>query len=100
MARVLVTSQVSAFHFFHFAPQGIIYADRLVVIALDAYRDFGCLSSSIHDVWAHRPGTTTHETRGTYFPGMAFETFPFPTPTPDLERIGESYKRQRRQTML
>lgn len=100
MERVLVTARVSAYHFFHFAPKGLVYSDRLVVLALDDFSDFACLSSSLHDVWAHRPGTTTHETRNTYFPGTAFETFPFPENTVDLTRIGERYDSRRRKIML
>jgi hypothetical protein len=78
LPRVLVTSRVSAYLFFAFAPTQIVYADRLVVFAFSGYPEFALLSSSIHNVWAFRPGATTHETRGTYFPSSTFETFPFP----------------------
>ena len=97
--RCLVTSRVSAHHFFSFTPRGQVLSDRLVVVALDGYADFAVLSSMIHDLWAHRPGTTTHETRNTYFPEAAFETFPFPRGRDSLERTGAQYHRHRQAIM-
>lgn len=98
--RCLVTSRVSAHHFFSFTPRGQVLSDRLVVVALDGYADFAVLSSVIHDLWAHRPGTTTHETRNTYFPEAAFETFPFPPGRESLERAGAQYHEHRQSVML
>ena len=100
MQRVLVTARVSAHHFFHFAPPGFVYADRLVVLALPDDASFACISCSLHDAWAHRPGSTTHETRNTYFPETGFETFPFPESLAALDTIGERYYTHRRQIML
>jgi len=55
----------------------------------------------LHDTWAHRPGTTTHETRNTYFPEQAFETFPFPIAMPSTANlIGEEYNSHRQHIML
>jgi hypothetical protein len=99
LPRVLVTSRVSAHHFFSFSSVNYIFSDRLVVIALDDDASFAALSSWIHESWAHRPGATTHETRNTYFPESAFETFPMP-----LVRIansaGRNYLATRQQIML
>lgn len=100
MRRVLITSRVSAHHFFAFAPTNQIFSDRLVVIAASDFANFTLLSSGVHEVWAHRPGTTTHETRNTYFPVESFETFPFPTSLTGLDVIGETYHEHRRQIML
>jgi hypothetical protein len=101
MRRVLIASRVSAHHFFDFSDVGKVFSDRLVVIALESYSAFSLLSSTIHDAWAHRPGTTTHETRSTYFPEAAFETFPFPRQcSSDLDKIGVEYHSKRRQIML
>ena len=76
LTRILVTSRVSAHHFMEFAPLNYIFSDRLVVVACERNADFAVLSSWIHDAWAHRPGSTTHETRNTYFPESSFETYP------------------------
>jgi methylase of polypeptide subunit release factors len=99
LERVLVAVRVSAHHTIAFAPSGIIYSDRLVVFALSRGAHFALLTSSIHDVWAHRPGAMTHETRGTYFPERSFETFPFPSSLNALESIGERYHTERRGIM-
>ena len=63
--RVLVCSRVSAHHFMAFVPNNQVFADRLIVLAVQTWEEFACLSSSLHDAWAHRPGATTHETRNT-----------------------------------
>ncbi|MGE3108394.1 MAG: restriction endonuclease [Phycisphaerales bacterium] len=78
-----VTARVSAHHFLAPAPTNIVYSDRLVVLVISE-AIVGLLSSAIHDDWAHRPGSTTHETRNTYFPEEAFETFPFPAGLTDI----------------
>jgi hypothetical protein len=82
-----------------FAPTGIVYSDRLAVFALDRPEHFALLMSTVHDIWAHRPGSTTHETRSTYFPERSFETFPFPTSLGSLAAMGERYHSQRRDIM-
>jgi hypothetical protein len=100
LERVLATARVSAHHFFSFVPSKYVLADRLVVMAIEDWADFAVLSSTVHETWAHRPGATTHETRNTYFPESAFETFAFPERTTGLRVGGESYHEHRRQIML
>jgi hypothetical protein len=96
LKRVLVTSRVSAHHFVSFVPTDYVFSDRLVVFALDSFDYFTILSSTLHDCWAHRPGTTTHETRNTYFPEKAFGTFPLPRSKSDsILTVGEQYERLR-----
>lgn len=76
-----------------------VFADRLAVLAVDDWGSFACLSSSLHDAWAHRPGTTTHETRNTYFNEQAFETFCFPIETHGLVDVGRAYESHRKRLM-
>jgi hypothetical protein len=97
--RVIVVVRVSAFHSVSFAPSGIVYSDRLVVLAFDQPKMFALLASTIHDLWAHRPGSTTHETRSTYFPERSFETFPFPESVEPLQQSGALYDNHRRNVM-
>lgn len=97
--RVLVAVRVSAHHGIAFAPGRIVYADRLVVFALDKSSHFALLASTIHDAWVHRPGSTTHETRNTYFPDRGFETFAFSESIQLLESIGERYCSHRNDVM-
>lgn len=78
MSHVLVLSRVSAYHFVARVPSNAVFSDRLTVFAYSDYGHFAVLNSNIHDLWAHRPGMTTHETRPTYTPERAFNTFPFP----------------------
>jgi len=99
LSRVLVAVRVSAHHCIAFAPAGIVYSDRLVVFALEQGAHLALLASTIHDSWAHRPGSTTHETRSTYFPERSFETFPFPPLIESLESIGERYNSYLRDVM-
>jgi methylase of polypeptide subunit release factors len=99
LERVLVAVRVSAHHCIGFAPGGIVYADRLVVFALDKCSHFALLASTIHDSWVHRPGSTTHETRNTYFPDRGFETFAFPASINLTESVGQRYYSHRRDLM-
>ncbi len=100
LSRTLAISRVSSHHVLEFVPIEQVFSERLVVLAFSDSATFGLLSSTIHEAWARRPGTTTHETRGTYFPSETFETFPFPKNLEGLEQIGETYHEERRQTML
>jgi hypothetical protein len=99
LSQVLVTTRVSAYRFFHLFKTNLVFNDRLTVFPLGAKAEYAVLSSSLHQCWAHRPGTTTHETRQTYNPEEAFETFPFPelprTRWMALDQIGVDYHEQR-----
>jgi len=99
MTHVLVCSRVSSHHFFAPADGNTVFSERLVAFALTPAKAFALLSSTVHELWAHRPGQTTHETRSTYFNESAFETFPFPPERHGLESLGESYHEFRREIM-
>jgi len=77
LRRVLAVSRVTEYHAVSFVPNGIIFADRLVVFAFDDAYHFALLQSSIHEVWSCRQGFTL-ESRYCYAPADAFDTFPFP----------------------
>ncbi len=96
LERALVTTRVSAFHFMSPADTRIVFSDSLTVLAADA---FTVLSSTIHDVWAHRPGMTTLESRPTYNAAYAFDSFPLPPQVPSLKDIGERYYAHRQGIM-
>ena len=117
LQRVLVISRVSEHHAICYAPNGIIFADRLVVFAFDDAYHFALLQSSLHELWARRQGFTL-ESRYCYAPTDCFETFPFPLEEyekiasgrwqledmpPAFQRaaqIGSKYYEHRRQIML
>jgi hypothetical protein len=94
LERVLVAPRVSAHHIIAIVPRLQVFADRLVVFALEP-ESAGVLLSTVHDVWAHRPGSTTHETRNTYFPEEAFETFPFHSASPAILTAAKDYQHVR-----
>lgn len=91
LARSFAISRVTAHHVIAAAQTDIVLSERLVVFAFEKFAAFALLSSAIHEVWAYRPGTTTHETRNTYFTAEAFETFCFPKQMESLERIGTQF---------
>ena len=99
LERVIVAVRVSAYHCIAFAPANLVYSDRLVVFALQRGSAFAVLASSIHENWAHRPGVTKHDTRNTYFPEQAFDTFSMPDFSGDLDAVGDRYDSLRRQVM-
>jgi len=97
--RVIVAVRVSAYHCVAFAPSNVVYSDRLVVFGLQTSGAFAVLTCSLHEVWAHRPGVTKHDTRNTYFPEQAFDTFPMPLLSTDCDRVGDYYSCGRNQVM-
>jgi hypothetical protein len=99
LERVIVAVRVSSYHCVAFAAADLVYSDRLVVFALQRGSAFAVLASSIHENWAHRPGVTRHDTRNTYFPEQAFDTFPLSDFTIDLDVVGDRYDSLRRQVM-
>jgi hypothetical protein len=67
--------------------RNIVFTDSIVVIALDSYRDFAILSSSIHEVWAWKHSSTKGSATLRYSGGKAFEAFPFPIRNSDVEIV-------------
>ena len=76
-----------------------VFDAKLVVFALNSSSDQTVLSSSIHQMWAVKFGTTMR-VDPTYTPTTVFETFPRPEPTPELEAIGRTLDTERREIML
>jgi hypothetical protein len=66
---------------------------------MQTYADFAYLQSNINTEWALTYGSTLGATP-VYTPSDCFETFPFPTHTSNLDKIGEHYHEHRRQVML
>jgi hypothetical protein len=102
MERVLVLSLVSNKVSFVFVPNGIVYAHKLAVIALDDWASFAVLQSNAHYHWVWHY-CSTMRTDLNYSPSDGFETFPFPkllAPHSPLAPIGEAYYNHRRQIML
>jgi len=87
--RYIVTGQVAKHRFFVFLDENILPDDKLIAItSADAYH-LGVLSSRIHVCWALAVGGTL-EDRPVYAKSVCFDTFPFPSTTPEQQtRIRE-----------
>lgn len=80
-------------------PTGQVFHEKLVVFATDSYADQAILSSSLHQMWAIKYGTTMR-VDPTYTPSTIFETFPRPEPSERLAGIGRRLDTERREIML
>ncbi len=97
--EVLVIAQVSKTLMPIRVPRGQVFSHKIVVFATDSYADNSVLSSSVHQMWVVKYGSTMR-TDANYTPSDVFETFPFPTATDWLERIGKNIHEGRREIML
>lgn len=80
-------------------PTRQMFAHKLGVFATDSSVDQAVLSSSFHQMWAIKFGSTL-ESRVNYSPSDVFETFPRPEPTAPLELVGRTLDEVRRDIML
>jgi hypothetical protein len=80
-------------------PTGRVFSHALGVFATGSYADQAVLSSSFHQTWAIRHGSTL-ETRVRYSLSDVFETFPRPKPTDRLAEVGRMLDTERREIML
>jgi hypothetical protein len=76
-----------------------VFSHALGVFATDSYSHQAVLSSTLHQLWTISYGSTL-ETRVRYTPSDVFETFPRPTPTAELDRLGRVLDEERREVML
>ncbi|MEX2555580.1 MAG: DNA methyltransferase [Actinomycetota bacterium] len=102
ISRVLAISQTSATPAFAFLPKGMVYSNKLVLIALDSCAAFAALQNRVHDEWSRFFGSTMKDDP-VYTPSDCFETFPFPEnweTHPDLETVGKAYYEFRADLMI
>jgi hypothetical protein len=78
---------------------GLVPGEATVVFATDSFADQAVLSSSLHQMWAIKYGSTL-ETRVRYTPSDVFETFPRPASTDRLDEVGKTLDSKRREIML
>jgi type II restriction/modification system DNA methylase subunit YeeA len=84
-ARYIGTCLVSKHRFFVWLDRSTVPENVVITIARSDDATFGILSSSFHELWALRMGTSL-EDRPRYTPTTTFETFPFPEGlTPNLD---------------
>lgn len=102
MSRVLVLSRVGQQGAFAFLPNGMVYADSLIVFVFETYSAFACLQSRPHEVWA-RFFSSSMKDDLRYTPSDCLETFPFPKDfesMPTLEEAGRRYCEFRAELMI
>ncbi|MFV2021980.1 Eco57I restriction-modification methylase domain-containing protein [Micromonospora sp. LOL_023] len=64
-----------------------VFHEKVVVFATDSHSDQAVLSSSLHQLWAIKHGTTMR-IDPTYTPSTCFDTFPRPEQSDRLDEIG------------
>lgn len=104
LERVMVITRTSQTAAFNVVDNNQIFADRIVVFAVNTVNYIPVLSSNLHYHWAWKYGTTL-KTDLIYNPTNCFQTFPLPqnlTPNQEqqLELTGEVYQEYRRQLMI
>ncbi|MFN4869900.1 MAG: Eco57I restriction-modification methylase domain-containing protein [Pseudanabaena sp.] len=101
--RVLVICLHTKYSIFSIVPKSQVFSHALAVISDESYKMLAILCSSFHDFWAWDKASTMGGHTLRYTPSDCFETFPFPTLTPEtekeLETIGEKYYNHRQQIM-
>jgi methylase of polypeptide subunit release factors len=97
--RVIAVPRVTKHVAVALVPTGLVFSDRVVVIAWDDYSHLGLFSSQLH-VWWVLTRSATFETRPTYNPTDCFETFPQPDLTDRVGGSGEALDKYRRPLML
>ena len=98
MERVLVFAQTSKTKCPTFVTNGIVYDQKVVVIASNKSCLFSILCSHIHYWWVLAQGCSLR-TDAVYTPTDCFETFPLPLLTSNLNEIGERYYTHRQSIM-
>ncbi|MFD0440597.1 Eco57I restriction-modification methylase domain-containing protein [Streptomyces chartreusis] len=96
---VLVIARVSKTVMPLRVPTRQVFHEKLVVFAKGAFGDLAVLSSSPHQLWAIKYGTTMR-IDPTYTPSTVFETFPRPDGNRQLTEIGQVLDADRREIML
>ena len=102
LKRVLAICRVTQHLSPVFLPAGVIYSDRLAIIADASSAMFAIAQSRTHETWARFLGSTFKDDL-TYTPTDCFETFPFPEgylSDAGLENAGENYYQFRAQLMI
>lgn len=76
-----------------------VFSNKLGIFATRSHADQAVLSSSVHQMWAIKFGSTMR-TDVNYSPSDVADTFPHPVPTEFLDAIGRTLDSERREMML
>jgi len=78
---------------------GQVFSHKLAVFATDSFGDQAVLSSSAHQMWAIKYGSTMRADVN-YSPSDVFLTFPRPRPALQVDEMGVRLDHERREIML
>lgn len=90
--RYIVSTLTGKRLFFSWAEKDWCPSNLVGVFAFDDDYAMGVLSSYLFEAWA-RGESSTFETRIRFTPSTAYETFPWPAPTPDEKKAVEEASR-------
>jgi hypothetical protein len=99
LPEVLVIARVSKTVMPLRVPTGQIFHEKVVVFASDSHAVQALLSSSVHQLWAIKYGTTMR-TDPTYTPDLVFGSLPRPMASERLHAAGRMLDDVRRDVML
>jgi hypothetical protein len=89
LPRYIATVETAKHRLFQFLDASIAPDNKLICLALDDAYTLGVLSSQVHVAWVLAAGSTL-EDRPVYVKTTCFETFPFPSASPEQQtRIGD-----------
>lgn len=94
--RVIVLPFTAKYIFPTFVAARSVFAHPLVVVAQPSFALYGCLQSSVHELWVWQFCSTSLDLLR-YTKTTVLSTFPFPPTTTDLQRIGRDYYAYRQQ---
>ncbi|MCJ1708541.1 type IIL restriction-modification enzyme MmeI [Microbacterium sp. VKM Ac-2923] len=98
LSEVLVIARVSKTVMPLRVPTGQVFHEKVVVFATDSYPTQTILSSSLHQLWAIKYGTTLRSD-ATYTPDLVFGSLPRPESTVRLTEVGVALDLERREIM-
>ena len=94
LSEVLVIARVSKTVMPVRVPTGQVFHEKVVVFATDSYATQAILSSSFHQLWAIKYGTTMR-TDSTYTPDIVFCSLPRPLSASHLTSLGRTLDTER-----
>jgi hypothetical protein len=96
--KVLVCGQVSKYWSVSWVSAGQVFADKVVVFALQGDFYFALLNSCFHTEWAEKTSSRLKDDPN-YNLAATFETFPFPCTTSRVTEVGRLFHEWRGQVM-
>lgn len=102
LKQTLVTASTSKYLNFVFKPTTIVFSNATAVIAMEEYKQFAIMQSSIFFYWLVKNTSTMGSSTLRFSPTDCFENFPFPNNDliNILTTIGEKYYTKRKEIQV